>query len=64
MANEPVKMKIIPNGPILDEEGEYKITLIDGSVMEKKAPFSLCRCGVSAGKPFCDGAHKTCKFEG
>lgn len=64
MANEPVKMKLVPNGPIRFEEGEYQITLVDGTVMEKKAPFSLCRCGESAKKPFCDGTHKTCGFQG
>jgi CDGSH iron-sulfur domain-containing protein 3 len=25
---------------------------------------SLCRCGASANKPFCDGAHKTLPFDG
>jgi CDGSH-type Zn-finger protein len=29
-----------------------------------KAAIFLCRCGASAKKPVCDGAHKTCGFEG
>ena len=64
MAGDPVKLKLIPNGPIRFEEGEYQITLVDGTVMVKKAPFSLCRCGESGAKPFCDGTHKTCGFQG
>ena len=64
MTPEPVRIKLIPNGPIRIEEGEVHLTMTDGSVIEKKAPFSLCRCGQSLKKPFCDGAHKTCGFEG
>ncbi len=39
MATEPVKLKLIPNGPLRIEEGEYQITLVDGTVIDKTAPF-------------------------
>ncbi len=29
---------------------------------EGKPNIALCRCGHSARKPFCDGAHKHCGF--
>lgn len=29
---------------------------------EGKTAIALCRCGQSARKPFCDGAHKACGF--
>lgn len=64
MADGQNKLKIIPNGPVLVESGSYEIVLTDGSATTKDAPFSLCRCGESKNKPFCDGAHKTCGFEG
>lgn len=38
----------------------------DGRVLPKpsgEAVF-LCRCGASANKPFCDGAHKNMGFDG
>ncbi len=58
------KIKLIPNGPALMQQGSFEILLTDGTVQKKDAPFSLCRCGASKKKPFCDGAHKTCGFEG
>jgi len=30
----------------------------DGNVLKETDSVSLCRCGHSANKPFCDGSHK------
>lgn len=64
MDSDKIRITLIPNGPARIENGNFAITLTDGSVREKEAPFSLCRCGQSAKKPFCDGTHKTCGFQG
>jgi len=34
----------------------------DGNVIETKEFFTLCRCGHSKTKPFCDGTHKVIGF--
>jgi len=34
----------------------------DGNVVETKTDFSLCRCGASKEKPFCDGSHRDAGF--
>ena len=34
----------------------------NGEVITDKESYSLCRCGHSADKPFCDGAHRSCEF--
>ena len=34
----------------------------EGNVVETKTDFSLCRCGASKEKPFCDGSHRDCGF--
>ncbi|HEY2931014.1 MAG TPA: CDGSH iron-sulfur domain-containing protein [Acidobacteriota bacterium] len=53
------------NGP-LRVTGE-KIILKDarGNVYDLagRTTISLCRCGHSANKPFCDGSHKTVGFQ-
>lgn len=53
----------------VNDNGSYRITgdveLVDaeGNVFETKKSFSLCRCGHSSNKPFCDGTHKKIDFE-
>lgn len=54
------------NGPYRIE-GDFKLLAADGSeipVPPGKLPgvVSLCRCGHSATKPFCDGTHKRVGF--
>ena len=63
MSDEPIKMKLLPNGPIRVLTGSFEFELKDGTIKTKDAPFSLCRCGQSESKPFCDGTHKTCGFQ-
>lgn len=35
----------------------------EGNQFETKPTFSLCRCGQSENKPFCDGTHKHIGFK-
>ena len=58
-----VTIRCRDNGPFLIE-GSVSLVDADGKVFEAKNPtIALCRCGASAKRPFCDGAHKTCEFK-
>lgn len=59
-----IRIRINPNASARIECAKAEITLPDGSVVTKEGTFSLCRCGASKNKPFCDGTHKTCGFAG
>ena len=37
--------------------GEVEVESADGRVYEKRNRVTLCRCGKSLNKPFCDGSH-------
>ncbi len=58
--------KITPahNGP-LRVEGDFEIVDPEGKPfgLAGRIRISLCRCGHSANKPFCDGSHKTVGFQ-
>ena len=53
----PTTITIRPNGPYL-VRGPVTLLDAEGNVIQPpKNPFSLCRCGRSDKKPFCDGTH-------
>ena len=59
-----VRIRMRPNGPLL-VEGPFELVDSDGnaySINPDKPAIALCRCGQSANRPFCDGAHKGCEF--
>ncbi len=63
----PVTITAKPNGPYRVEAPEGEVRLLDAEGKEfdltGKPAFSLCRCGHSQNKPFCDGSHKTVGFQ-
>lgn len=55
------KVKITVNSnSALKLEGDFEIVDKQGNVYDLggREVVSLCRCGLSNNKPFCDGAHK------
>jgi len=71
------KIKIIKNGPyivfgsiplsekiiVTDEDGHTR-DWVEGKNYKLKEIYSLCRCGKSNNKPFCDGTHIEIDFDG
>jgi CDGSH-type Zn-finger protein len=56
MAN--VNIEVLKDGPVL-VTGPVTLKNSAGSeIPVDKETIALCRCGHSANKPFCDGAHK------
>ena len=60
----PAKIIIRNNGPIRIE-GEFTIVDQDGRPFDLggRETITLCRCGQSSKKPFCDSSHKECNFQ-
>lgn len=77
MAEQEPQVKVQPNGPyvvsgsvplrvkepIMSEHGE-PLTWRTKEVTDQGAAYALCRCGGSANKPYCDGAHAANGFDG
>ena len=55
--SDETSIEIRENGPLMVRNLKVMI-LPDGSQAEKKELTVLCRCGLSANKPYCDGSHK------
>jgi CDGSH-type Zn-finger protein len=68
-----VKITVRRNGPFRVEAPAGSIEVVDADgnpydlsakAMEGRVAFSLCRCGGSVNKPFCDGTHSKIGFQG
>jgi len=59
-----ITIRLRKNGPYVVEGDNVRIVDWDGSAYTvARRPVALCRCGASASKPFCDGAHKKKGFQ-
>ncbi len=62
-----VKITVRKNGPLRVEDPDGLVELLDadGNKYDTagKPAFSLCRCGASANRPFCDGGHNKIAFQ-
>ncbi len=58
------KITVVHNGPIRIE-GEFSICDPEGRAfgLAGRTLISLCRCGQSGNKPFCDGTHNRVGFQ-
>ena len=62
-----VKITIRPNGPYRVEDPDGVVELVDANGnkydLTGRPAYSLCRCGASVNKPFCDGTHSKIGFQ-
>jgi CDGSH-type Zn-finger protein len=64
--SEPFVVRCRENGPFVIQ-GAIKILDHQGNAFQiapGKDTVALCRCGQSKNKPFCDGSHRECGFQG
>lgn len=50
----------VNNNGSLKVEGDFELVDMQGNAygLQGRTVVSLCRCGLSKNKPFCDGSHK------
>ncbi len=60
----PAKITVRNNGN-LRVEGDFEIYDMDGNKYDLagRTAITLCRCGLSKNKPFCDSSHKLGGFQ-
>jgi CDGSH-type Zn-finger protein len=64
-----LKITVRNNGPYAVDLTSGELTLLDHEgneipIPEGKERITLCRCGASTRKPFCDGTHSKIGFKG
>jgi CDGSH-type Zn-finger protein len=59
----PTAIAVITDGPLW-VTGDIRIERADGQPIEIRNRVTLCRCGHSKNKPFCDGTHNERGFTG
>ncbi len=68
-SDEPIEeeheqsIQVLKDGPY-SAKGGVRVESPDGSTYETRQRFTLCRCGGSKNKPFCDGTHWHIGFKG
>jgi CDGSH-type Zn-finger protein len=55
------EIAVLDNGPLF-LMGRLPLTRTDGTPAEPRNRVTLCRCGSSANKPYCDGSHRDVHF--
>ncbi len=65
---DPITITIRNNGPyVIEGDDMARVRLVDhdGTVVSTagKKRISLCRCGASTTRPFCDGTHSKIGFQ-
>ena len=60
-ATTTTRVDVLKNGPLLIY-GTLKVKDKHGNETLKSKTTAFCRCGASANKPYCDGAHAAIQF--
>ena len=62
-----VTITVRKNGPLRIDDPNCVVEMVDADGnkydLTGKTAFSLCRCGASANRPFCDGSHNKIAFQ-
>lgn len=61
----PTTRITVMNNGSLRVEGDFEIVDQSGAIfgLAGRTRVTLCRCGQSSEKPFCDSTHKRCAFD-
>ncbi|MGA1263480.1 MAG: CDGSH iron-sulfur domain-containing protein [Prochlorothrix sp.] len=57
-----VTLSVLDHGPVI-VKGDFTVLDGAGNAYPQKTQVAICRCGASANKPFCDGAHGQAGFQ-